>query len=89
MAPQNLDGVLMAGDPHLTWQDMSTNEDGFILQRRLATSSEWTEVVVLHEGAHDHHDGTAAPATDYVYRVLAFNDAGESDPSNEKSISTD
>ncbi|MBI1331288.1 MAG: hypothetical protein GC165_00240 [Armatimonadetes bacterium] len=70
----------------LTWVDNSDNEDGFRIDRWTGTS--WSPVGNANADATTFHDTYALnPLTTYNYRVVAFNNGGES-PSNELSGST-
>jgi subtilisin family serine protease len=75
-----------AQGPHeisLTWQDNSDNEKGFQVLRdgqEIATLPPDTEQYLDTQGLE--------PDTRYCYRVVAFNDAGDSEPSNETCATT-
>ncbi len=83
-APINLTGqVLSETSVSLRWEDRSGNETGFIIEQGegdLPQDSLWTLVdtvaaQVVSLILEDRH-----PATEYRYRVLAFNTAGRSTP---------
>lgn len=70
------------------WADCSSNEQGFLLERRTYGTSIWTEVNNVGYNVRDAVDLTAADLTNYEYRVVAFNDAGrsENNPTVNSSI---
>ena len=82
--PSNLTGVIQSGQVILNWNDNSNNEIGFIIERKVDSGSfqvvyttienttEFTENVVLNHV--------------YKYRVLSFNDIGNSVYSNEITL---
>jgi FtsP/CotA-like multicopper oxidase with cupredoxin domain len=73
----------------LTWRDNSTNEFGFTIQR--ATNSAFTlGLTTFAVGANvtTYTDTAVALHTTYYYRVLAFNPAGNSAPSNTARVTT-
>ena len=87
-APSGLTSIMMGGQPHLTWTDNSGNEDGFEIQRRTGTTGEFAEIATESFDIEQYHDVSAAPGTTYSYRVVAINGDGESDPSNEITVTT-
>ncbi len=62
----------------LTWTDRSTNETGFLIERRLAGAWYYAQVGLAAPNATSFSDLSATPSTAYDYRVIAVNDAGES-----------
>ncbi|MDE2757116.1 MAG: fibronectin type III domain-containing protein [Acidobacteriota bacterium] len=72
----------------LTWQDNSTNETGFRVQRRLAGSADWVPIGTTAANGTKFSDRGASPDTLYRYRVQAFNDTGSSAFSNETEART-
>ncbi len=88
-APSNLAITLNAtfGVPELTWQDNSSNEEGFVIERKEAVVGA-SFAVVDSVGANETYflDGTVKDSTVYLYRVYAFNKDTVSDYSSEKSI---
>ncbi len=75
----------------LSWNDLADDEDGFRLYIRTAPDV-WAffEQIAAHPGlgttTHTVEDLQAA--TTYAWRVTAYNEAGESAPSNEREGST-
>jgi hypothetical protein len=75
----------------LTWQDNSTNESSFKVERKEGCCGPWTQLT----NAPANTTGTATYqstglkcGTSYAYRVWAFNCAGESGKTNEAAKST-
>ena len=69
----------------LQWNDLA-NETGYRLERRQGTGS-WSEISTFTANVASYSD-TVAPATQYSYRIRAFNDAGASAYSSEVSATT-
>lgn len=67
---------------NLNWQDNSSNETGFIVERGLASDSIFSVITTTGANATNLQDTSVAPQTAYVYEVRATNDAGTSAPSN-------
>jgi hypothetical protein len=73
----------------LTWIDTSHDEVGFRIERRDGGSATWAEVGTAIADETAYADAGLDPATEYCYRVSAFNGAGDSDHSNESCATTD
>jgi hypothetical protein len=88
-APSNLsattDSTLRA---ILLWNDNSSNETGFKVERKLGASGSWSQIATLGAGSTGYADTGLSPSTTYVYRVRATNGFGDSAYSNEASITT-
>ena len=72
----------------LAWQDNSTNEAGFRVQRKLDGSRVWIEVGATSANSNRFSDTGLEPDTTYYYRVRAFNNIGSSTFSNEATATT-
>ena len=72
----------------LTWQDTSTDETGFRVQRRRAGSMDWVEIAIAPANATRFSDEGLLPTTLYHYRLQAFNDMTASVFSNEAMATT-
>jgi hypothetical protein len=62
----------------LTWADNSTNEDGFIIERKTGTSGIFARIASVGANVTVYTDSSLADAMTYCYRVNAFNSAGSS-----------
>jgi hypothetical protein len=88
-APANLAAVLQ-GSPvvaHLTWTDLSTDEQGFLLERKIGTGA-FTSYRTLPPNTSTYDDTSLASTTTYTYRVTATGPEGNSAPTNEAQVTT-
>ncbi|HJQ68817.1 MAG TPA: putative Ig domain-containing protein, partial [Blastocatellia bacterium] len=88
-APAGL--VASAGGPtqvNLTWQDTSTTESGFQIERRGGSSAEFNQVGVVGVNLTTFRDASVLANTAYEYRVRAFNSTGASSYSQVASVTT-
>jgi hypothetical protein len=94
ISPSNLTAVLSSvkiNHVALTWQDNSTNELGFILERKTGDSASVEPFALLDTlaaGVSAFEDSTLSDTTTYTYRVKAFNAFLESNYSNLASVSS-
>ena len=70
---------------NLSWTDQSNNEDGFKIERRL-DSDAWAELGRVAANVLSFTDVATVPGRMHTYRLLAFNAASDSTPSNEAAI---
>ncbi|MBN2534800.1 MAG: fibronectin type III domain-containing protein, partial [Spirochaetales bacterium] len=87
-SPMNLSALAAGPDRvRLEWTDLSDNEYGFRIERKIPGGEfiTVTEVLANVTGACDDCD-TFLPGTDYIYRVIAFNPSGDSYPANEVKV---
>jgi hypothetical protein len=73
----------------LTWSDASSNEDGFRVERKTGAGGTFSPAATVGSNTTSLTDDGLDPGTTYSYRVTAFNEAGESTPSNEATATTD
>jgi large repetitive protein len=88
-APQSL--VASASSPtqvNLIWQDTSTAEDGFQIERRGGSSADYSQIGVIAANTTGYADTTVQSNTAYAYRVRAFNSTGTSSYTAEASVIT-
>ncbi len=71
----------------LNWQDHSDNELGFRIERS-PDAQNWAEIATVGPNVSTFADINVAPDTLYFYRVFAFNNFGNSDPSNVADATT-
>jgi len=72
----------------LTWNDNSSNEFGFRIERRLQSNQSWATVGTGDINQASFTDTTAAPGTAYAYRVIVYNSFGDGASSNESNVTT-
>lgn len=84
-APTDLAAGLLEGGVHLTWKDVSDNEENFVLENKAAGEVDFKIVIELPFDSVTYHDIAVTSGTEYTYRVKAVNAGGES-PSNEVVI---
>jgi M6 family metalloprotease-like protein len=71
----------------IVWTDNSANEQGFTLEREISGSG-WAFVTNLAPNTTGYSDSGLEPGVTYGYRVLAYNDAGDSAYSNTHTATT-
>jgi hypothetical protein len=88
-APSGL--VASASSPNqvaLIWQDTSTVEDGFQIERRGGSSADFSQIGVVSVNSTSYVDPSVLSNTAYAYRVRAFNGSGISAFTNEAPVIT-
>jgi hypothetical protein len=70
----------------LRWQDRSNNETGFIVYRQQASA--WSPMDTAAANQQTIEVGPLQAGTTYRFRLTAYNEDGESDPSNEVEAQT-
>jgi len=83
-APTLLKSNLFAANRgDFSWTDNSTDETGFAVQRRVhGSGAPFVTIGTTVPNDYTFSDFTVDPAIGYDYRVIAYNQAGESAPSN-------
>ena len=90
--PSNLTAFALQGDPGqafvtLTWQRNDTDEDGFIIER--STGGAFTQVGGTSKAQTTYEEVvTGSSGVTYTYRIIAYNEFGNSIASNTVSITT-
>ena len=90
-APTLLTGTLAnPGRADLTWTDNATDETGFFIQRALspAADTDFQTIDTVVPNVNKFSDFSILRGTGYDYRVIAYNQAGASAPSNIKGVNT-
>ena len=72
----------------LTWTDNSNNETGFIIDCKLVTDLVWYYRYTVPADANSYVDFGLMPQQTYLYRVTAFNGAGNSNPAISNQVTT-
>ena len=72
----------------LTWQENSTDETGFRIQRRVGSSARWIEIGTTDANVTMFSDAGLEPSTTYHYRVRALKKLVPSAFSNEAIATT-
>jgi PKD repeat protein len=88
-APTNLNATALDGSKiRLTWQDNSTGETGFKIERWNPSTGAFAQIATVGKGVITYTDGGRARSTTYYYRVRAYNAGGDSAYSNIDSAKT-
>lgn len=87
--PENLTySELYSRSVRLSWSDQSDDEAGFRLERSQSSDFKLVDTMTLDPDVTSYQDIDLLPFTDYYYRIVAFNAAGDSDFSNTLELST-
>ncbi|HAS47152.1 MAG TPA: hypothetical protein DCS93_42105 [Microscillaceae bacterium] len=70
----------------LSWQDNADNETGFKIERAVNDSLNFVEVAQVGTDVTSYIDNTIQEGNQYYYRLKAFNNIGDSNPSNMFSL---
>jgi hypothetical protein len=73
---------------NLHWNDNSSNEDGFKIERSPNGSSGWVQIATVGAGVVDYPNTGLTCGTPYWYRVRAYNAGGDSAYSNIANATT-
>jgi regulation of enolase protein 1 (concanavalin A-like superfamily) len=71
----------------LSWNDNSSNETGFKIQRSTAGGA-FVTIFTAGAGATSFSDMSVSADTTYSYQIVATNSAGDAAPSNTQTLST-
>lgn len=85
-SPTDFSAVMLGRTVHLTWNDMSNNENGFIIERKAEDEENFYEVAAVPANSISYIDTTFRFGYQYRYRIYAMNNEGRS-LSNETLIS--
>jgi subtilisin family serine protease len=94
-APTNLTAVASTySSVHLEWQDNSTNENAFRIERcrdaaaPAAPCADFAQVALIGQNQRGYDDNGLSGTATYRYRVRAYNSGGNSDYSNAADATT-
>lgn len=88
-APSNLNAVAISTTQvDLTWDDNSSDEDNFIIERKRSVESSYTVIDSVPANTTSYSDFDVRKGTTYNYRVKAVNSNGDSDYSNVATVTT-
>ncbi|MGZ5565463.1 MAG: S8 family serine peptidase, partial [Limisphaerales bacterium] len=86
VSPSNLSATAISSDLiSLSWQDNSTNETGFLIERALdnaGTPGAWMQIAAVGANVTNYSDSSVSPPNTYWYRVRAYYSFGHSFYSN-------
>jgi len=72
----------------LRWADNAFNEDGYRIER-MAEGVDWATIDTVITNEITYSDTTGIePGVTYTYRIIGFNNGGESDPSEEIQVTS-
>src|SRR5262245_21906997 len=72
-----------AGSLRLTWNDNSTNESGFKIERKAGSGGTFSVIASVAANSTSYNDTGLVNGTTYCYRISAFNATQNSTYSNE------
>ncbi|MBA3482733.1 MAG: fibronectin type III domain-containing protein, partial [Pirellulales bacterium] len=87
-APSALTATAAPGQVSVAWQDNSTNETGFTIERRIEAGGSWEVLATLPANSSTYINTGLSDGTTYYYRVRASSATGVSGWSNEASATT-
>lgn len=79
--------AISTSEINLNWFDYAFNEDGYKVERKEGDGA-FVEIAVLDAGSSSFKDIGLTDLTSYTYRVIAFNNEGNSNYSNEAEVTT-
>lgn len=86
-SPTNLTGTLVNNLVRLNWNDISNNESGFKIERKLLNGN-FSVIGTVTANTTTYDDNSISTGQTYIYRVYSYNSAGNSASyTNEFSIS--
>jgi N-acetylneuraminic acid mutarotase len=77
-----------ANQINLAWEDASSNEVGFRIERRITGEANFATIATTKAGVTAYADTSVAPATTYEYQVRSYNNGGASEPTTTLTAST-
>ncbi|MBI3961885.1 MAG: fibronectin type III domain-containing protein [Deinococcus sp.] len=90
LVPSSLDAVgVSSSQINLSWQDNSTNETGFKIERKRGPTGIWSQIATVGVNVTRYQSTDLVSGTRYYYRVRAYNAQGNSTYSNEATARTE
>lgn len=80
--------VVSASQIDLSWSDNSVNEEGFVIERKLGTSTAFSPIDTSMVNTTFYQDMGLSTSSEYYYRVYAFDSLTNSAHSNTVSATT-
>jgi hypothetical protein len=77
------DNVVSGTKATLTWDDQSSNESGFEIERKTGTKGVYRQIAIVGPNVTSYTDTGLHPGMTYFYRVRAYNEKGHSAYSGE------
>ncbi len=88
-APSNLRATAVSTTQvTLAWQDNSSNETGFYLERKTGSAGTWSQIASLGANVVSYSNTGLTAGTSYYYRLRAYNAGGSSSNSSELNVVT-
>ncbi|MDD5224893.1 MAG: SUMF1/EgtB/PvdO family nonheme iron enzyme, partial [bacterium] len=88
-APSNLTAAVVSNfQININWQDNSSQEDGFKIERKTGAGGTYAQVGTAGADSTGYQDAGLACETDYYYRVRSFNAIGSSGFTGEVNAAT-
>ena len=88
-APSGLGATTISSSQiNLSWTDNSNNEDGFKIERKTGAGGTYAQIDTVGAGVTTYQNSGLTDATNYYYRVRAYNTGGDSEYSNEANATT-
>ena len=81
-------GAALPNPVCLTWNDESSDETAFVVERSLVAGAPWVEIVSLAPGTEAYQDDSVETGTTYYYRVGAEKTGFDTSYSNISTITT-
>ncbi|HMB54330.1 MAG TPA: fibronectin type III domain-containing protein, partial [Thermoanaerobaculia bacterium] len=88
VAPSNLTAAATTDETvFLQWDDLADNEESFVVEMRTPTTADWMVVEdAIEADVTSFFVGGLTTGQPYTFRVLAVNDEGTSNPSEEVAV---
>ena len=89
VAPSGLSaGAVSSSEINISWTDNSNNETGFRIERKTGSGGTYGQIATVGQNTTAFPDTGLSSGTTYYYRVVAYNDSGDSPYSNEAFATT-